>query len=32
MESTGALDFQRAEALAKLRLETHAGHPAGAED
>lgn len=28
MESVGAQDFERAEALAKLRLETHAGHPA----
>lgn len=27
-ESAGAPDFERAEALAKLRLETHAGHPA----
>lgn len=28
MESAGVQDFKRAEALAKLRLETHAGHPA----
>ena len=28
VESSGARDFERAEALAKLRLETHAGHPA----
>ncbi len=28
METSGAPDFERAEALAKLRLETHAGHPA----
>lgn len=28
MENSGARDFERAEALARLRLETHAGHPA----
>ncbi|OBF49666.1 hypothetical protein A5756_23460 [Mycobacterium sp. 852002-53434_SCH5985345] len=28
MESAGVEDLKRAEALAKLRLETHAGHPA----
>ena len=28
METFGVPDFERAEALAKLRLETHAGHPA----
>ncbi|OBB69855.1 PAS domain-containing protein [Mycobacterium sp. 852014-50255_SCH5639931] len=28
MESAGVQDFKRAEALAKLRLETHAGHAA----
>lgn len=28
MENSGVRDFQRAEELAKLRLETHAGHPA----
>lgn len=29
IEKTGMQDFERAEALARLRLETHAGHPAG---
>lgn len=28
MEKSGTQDFERAEALAKLRLEAHAGHPA----
>lgn len=29
VENSGVRDFERAEALARLRLETHAGHPAG---
>ncbi|HWS92104.1 MAG TPA: hypothetical protein VN306_06265 [Mycobacterium sp.] len=29
METHGAPDFEQAQALAKLRLETRAGHPAG---
>jgi PAS fold len=31
MESSGSQDIARAEALARLRLETHAGHPGAAE-